>query len=306
MNPAPTLGSRRSTVTPAQSGLSSFAIPSRPLICAMACWASMSTGASMAVKRLSDAQLEAFDTEHVSPALWDMLVRRIDAQFPHGRLRFLDVGGGSGRFADRLLARYPHAHGVVLDNSRLLLARNKPHARKFLIEESAENIGLLDGGYDLVFFNWVLHHLVGFDYRESVENVVRTVHDAAYLLSDRGHISIFENVYDGLLVANAPSHIIFRLTSANAIAPLIHRLGANTARIGVCFQSKRAWERILHEAGMATVGFDEDEHKPVPWPWKAFLHVGNLRCGLFWGTSVLNQSLPKYRLATTLDSLERH
>ena len=53
----------------------------------------------MAVKRLSDTQLEAFDTEHVSPALWDMLLRRIDAQFPHGRLRFLDVGGGSGRFA---------------------------------------------------------------------------------------------------------------------------------------------------------------------------------------------------------------
>src|SRR5690606_9089556 len=136
------------------------------------------------------------------------------------------------------------AKGAVLDNSRLLLDRNKPNPRKTLIEESAENLEQLGGRYDLVFFNWVLHHLVGDGYGKSVHHVDQTLRKAVALLTPNGHISIFENMYNGLVVDNAPSHIIFNLTSAKAIAPIIRRLGANTARLGVCFHSKLRWQRI--------------------------------------------------------------
>lgn len=237
----------------------------------------------MAMKQLADDQLAAFDTEYVTEPLWDMLKRRIDRAFPDGRFSFMDIGGGNGVFADRLLAAYPHATGTVLDNSRLLLDRNKPDPRKTLIEESAEHLDRLDGRYDMVFFNWVLHHLVGDDYRKSVAHVDMTLRKAAALLTPRGHISIFENMYDGLLVDNAPSHIIFNLTSAKAIAPIMRRLGANTASLGVCFQSKSSWQRILDRAGLGAVDYGEDGRWPIPWAWRAFLHVGNIRCANFWG-----------------------
>lgn len=237
----------------------------------------------MAMKQLSDEQLATFDTEYVTDALWEILTRQIDRAHPDGSFSFLDIGGGNGVFADRLLAAYPAASGAVLDNSRLLLDRNKPNPRKTLVEESAENLERIEARYDLVFFNWVLHHLVGDDYGKSVRHAGQTLRKAAALLKPGGHVSIFENMYNGLVVDNAPSRIIFGLTSARSIAPVIRRLGANTASLGVCFQSRSSWERILRDAGIASVAYDEDRPWPVPLAWRTFLHVGNVRCGSFWG-----------------------
>ena len=245
----------------------------------------------MAIKRLSDSQLAHFDTEYVTPALWRMLTKHIDAAYPRGDFCFLDVGGGTGRFTDRILANYPQANGTILDNSPFLLGRNKPHPRKELVEDCAAHIDRLPRHYDLVFFNWVRHHLVGEDYRESVSHAERALRAAAKLLTPRGHISVFENIYEGLIVGNAPGRIIFQLTSAKSIAPLIHRLGANTARIGVCFQSRVGWERILRNAGVTSLEYEADGPRRVPWPWMAFLHVGELRHGIYWGATAANARL---------------
>lgn len=35
----------------------------------------------------------------------------------------LDIGGGSGVVMDMLLARFPHAHGVVLDSAEYMIER---------------------------------------------------------------------------------------------------------------------------------------------------------------------------------------
>lgn len=240
----------------------------------------------MAIKQLRDDQLQAFDTEYVTDALWKILARHIDATWPDGGFRFLDIGGGNGCFADRLLAAYPQATGTVLDNSQLLLGKNTPNPRKTLLLESAARLQALDGKYDLICFNWVLHHLVDDDYAGSVRNITDILHNAARLLADNGRISIFENIYRGMLLDNAPSHIIFGLTSAKPIARLIRRMGANTAGTGVCFQSRTSWERILRNAGVAAADYAEDSLWPIPWSWRTFLHVGNIRCGNFWSQAV--------------------
>jgi hypothetical protein len=239
-------------------------------------------GPVMTIKQLSDDQLATFDVEYVTEPLWALLVRQIDAAFPDGEFSFLDIGGGNGVFADRLLAAYPRARGTVLDNSRLLLDRNKADPRKTLLELSAEHLDRIGQRYDMVFFNWVLHHLVGDGYRASVAHVDDTLRKAAALLTPRGRISIFENMYDGLLVDNAPSRIIFGLTSSRAIAPVIRRLGANTASLGVCFQSKASWQRILRRVGAQAIDYGEDGRWPIPWSWRTFLHVGSIRCANFW------------------------
>jgi 16S rRNA G1207 methylase RsmC len=60
--------------------------------------------------------------------------------FPDGHFNFIDIGGGDGLFADKVLARFPNSHGTVLDNSQLLLKKNIPSSRKNIIFNSAENI----------------------------------------------------------------------------------------------------------------------------------------------------------------------
>ncbi|MCH7852469.1 MAG: hypothetical protein IIC41_06775 [Candidatus Marinimicrobia bacterium] len=78
------------------------------------------------MKTLDDTQLAAFDVEFVDNRFWPLVAARIDSDFPAGDFRFLDVGGGTGRFADLLLERYPRTSGTVLDSSERLLAGNRP------------------------------------------------------------------------------------------------------------------------------------------------------------------------------------
>ena len=78
------------------------------------------------MKTLDNTQLAAFDVEFVDDRLWPLVAARIDSDFPAGDFRFLDVGGGAGRFADQLLERYPRTSGTVLDSSERVLAGNRP------------------------------------------------------------------------------------------------------------------------------------------------------------------------------------
>lgn len=236
------------------------------------------------MKTLDDTQLAAFDVEFVDDRLWPLVAARIDSDFPAGDFRFLDVGGGAGRFADQLLERYPRATGTVLDNSDRLLAGNRPHDRKTLVNDSVERLAVLfaPGEFDLICFNWLLHHLVLSSWSGSQRAMVDALKAARGLLSDRGRISLFENMYDGLLIDGLPGFLIFTLTSSRLLRPLLRGMGANTAGVGVCFQSHRQWERLLARAGCAIGHYSNDVTWTLPWHWRVLLHMGYLRVGHFW------------------------
>lgn len=196
----------------------------------------------MKLKKLDDAQVEAFDTEYVDDNRWAATVEaRINQDFPDGHFTFLDVGGGNGNgnFADRILAQYPNSVGTVLDNSETMLSRNKPNERKTVVLDSVENLEKSNATYDMISLNWVLHHMVGDSYMQSRRNQIWTLKTVKALLTARGRVSIFENLYDGYLVDSLPGRIIFNLTSSKAISGITQRLGANTAGVGVCFLSKK-------------------------------------------------------------------
>ncbi len=236
------------------------------------------------MKTLDDSQLAAFDVEFVDDRLWPLVAARIDSDFPAGDFRFLDVGGGAGRFADQLLERYPRASGTVLDNSERLLAGNRPHDRKTLINDSVERLAVLfaPGQFDLICFNWLLHHLVLSSWSGSQRAMVNALEAARGLLSERGRISLFENMYDGLLIDGLPGLLIFTLTSSRLLRPLLRGMGANTAGVGVCFQSHRQWERLLGRAGCAIGHYSNDVTWTLPWHWRVLLHMGYVRVGHFW------------------------
>lgn len=235
-------------------------------------------------RRLQNDQLEAFDTEYVTAELWDLVTALVRRSWPSGEFSFIDLGGGNGNFADRLLDAFPGARGTVLDSSRLLLDRNAPHPRKRLVEGGVEDIaGLLgEERFDLACLNWVLHHLVADTHRRSIENQREILRRVKGMLRPGGRLSVFENFYNGALIDWLPGRLIFEATASRALSPLTRRLGANTAGVGVCFRSRREWVEALEAAGYRIRHAADD----APWHMglarRALLHVGRAGKGHLW------------------------
>jgi ubiquinone/menaquinone biosynthesis C-methylase UbiE len=235
------------------------------------------------MKTLDDEQLETFDTEYVNEARWKLFEPCVERDFPDGNFSFLDIGGGNGRFADRLLLSYPNSSATILDNSQLLLDRNQFNLRKTLINTSVETLEHhLDKKYDLICLNWVLHHLVSDSYNKTRNNITNILAKMKLLLTPRGRISIFENMYSGLIIDDFPSYLIYQLTSSKEIARFIKSQGANTAGVGVCFLSQKQWSLTIKALDFEIIQYSDDEKWNIPWKWNVFLHIKNIRCGHFW------------------------
>ncbi len=112
----------------------------------------------MDLQYLSEDQNVSFDEEYHSPKELAQKVLLLRAHFgPDGPATILDAGGGNGTFLDAMLDAFPKANGTVLDVSRLLLARNKSHPRKAVVEASLEQAPALFAGrrFDLITTNWL-------------------------------------------------------------------------------------------------------------------------------------------------------
>lgn len=246
---------------------------------------SMTKTDAMQVKRLDRSQLAAFDMEYVGDNKWVGIRACIDRDFADRPFSFLDIGGGNGLFADRVLEAYPNATGVVLDNAETLLPRNKDWGnRKRILCGGAEEIGELfaDERFDIIFMNWLLHHLVSGSYRATTDNVRRLLQMGGTLLRPGGRISICENMYCGLLIDDLPGHLIYHLTSSRSLRPLTKRLGANTAGVGVCFRSRRAWSSLIRSAGLEAIEYTGWGPWTIPLAHKLLLHVGRIHGAHFW------------------------
>lgn len=236
------------------------------------------------MKKLSDEQVEAFDREYVDEDRFRRICQTIDRDFPDGRFSFLDVGGGNGHFCDQLLERYPDAQGTVLDNSELLLARNRPHPRKTVVYGSAMELDSVAGKYDVLALHWLLHHLVGNSYRESRANQLACLRAARSLLTARGRISVFENDYVGWLPDPLPTLAIYQATAFRLMAPVARALGANTAGVGVCFNSRKGWQSMLRDSGLSLIDHAEPDRwrRRLHWYTKVFIGLTDVRVGHYW------------------------
>ena len=233
---------------------------------------------------LTNDQVAAFDFEQISDERWLPLATLIDRDFADGKFTVLDVGGGNGAFADRVLSAYPDSLGVVLDNSDLLLRRNKPNSRKTLIHESVAELGTMGRHFDLVCAHWVLHHMVGSSYARTRANQAAVVESLAGTLTDRGRICVFENNYAGLLGPDIPGYLIYQLTASRVLAPITRRFGANTAGVGVCFQSRRQWEQKFRSAGLQLTDYAEPDswQWPIRWYWRVAVNLKDVRAAMYW------------------------
>jgi SAM-dependent methyltransferase len=235
------------------------------------------------IPKLDESQLRDFDTEYVTPEIWTITEQWITEAFPDGQFSFLDVGGGNGAFTDLLLNRFPGARGVLIDNGEALLSINKPHPRKTTLCESALDIERRFKGqhFDLICFNWLLHHLVLRSYRSTCALQARIVAAARDLLSKQGRLCVFENLYDGILVDALPGWVTYQLTSSEILSPIVKRLGANTAGCGVCFRSRSGWEALFLQLGLDIKHFQMYGHLSIGKLRRVALHIRSARMAAF-------------------------
>lgn len=243
-------------------------------------------------KGLSANLVESFDEEFVNEGIWEIIKTCIDRDFPDGNFIFLDIGGGNGLFADRVLQNYPKCSGTVLDSSRFLLDKNTQNDRKTLICRSVEDIHQVFAKkqFDIIFINWVLHHLVHNYYVSSKRNIVYLLQMIRPLLTSRGRISVLENVYDGFPLDYLPSFLIFYAASSKVLAPIIRRLGVHSAGVGICFLSKNQWESVFRNAHLRINMFTEDEKWRFPIWLKIFLFLKEARVAHYWCTKGIGES----------------
>lgn len=260
---------------------------------------------------LNETQNAVFDTEFHTAEELNAKFKRLNDVSSDESFNVLDLGGGNGLFADRLLARFPKSTVTILDISPVLLSRNNPSNCKELIHGSIEEMtDILTGRtFDYITMNWVLHHLVGNSYRTSLENCRKTLIRCKKLLKRGGMVIIVENMFDSYLGSNLASHVIYAITAIKWrwFVRWTKRF-FNTAGVGVCFQSERAWRRIFGETGFDVVAFQPG----LVWWWlgsslrgKAihFLFVKSVSHGhFFWSRNRMAEFRPLARPTARLSS----
>jgi Methyltransferase domain len=232
-------------------------------------------------RQLSEQQTESFNVEYVTDELWRVVAPRLERYLGHPS-RFLDVGGGVGLFADRVLAAFPFTSGTILEPAINLSARNRADARKRVLNGAFQTTSFAEGEkFDVIFFNWVLHHFVVSGYKATVEAQIAALQASGDLLHSRGAIFIFENFYDGWIIDDLPSRIIYGLTASRALRPITARLAANTAGVGVSFHSESGWRRLVNAAGL---NLSHVELCYSYWAFsslrRALLHIEDVHVGL--------------------------
>jgi len=210
------------------------------------------------LRNLSDRQVTAFDSSQWDQRRVERWMRIDDIKavlspymLDNPTARFLDLGGGTGRFSDLLLATYESCLAVVADASELLLSRNQPHQRKTFLHVEASRLGdvLEPGSFDVIFAHRLLHHLVGDSYAESLASIEAVLCQCAILLKPHGRLSVIENIWNGRFADGLAGRLLYYATSSRLLAPVTGRLGANTAGTGVCYLSDRILRRTLERTG---------------------------------------------------------
>ncbi|MDF1514844.1 MAG: class I SAM-dependent methyltransferase [Anaerolineae bacterium] len=206
------------------------------------------------MKKLSEDRLDHFNVDNVEKYVgWDTIESMIRNQFLSSSFCFLDIGGGNGAFADRILEIFPASQGTVIDNAHYQLDLNSPHPRKSTLQCSVNNMTQVLGSdrFDLIFYHWVLHHFVEKTYRESLVTISNALSSGRQLLSNRGVISILENCYKPVLSKALPSKIIYHTTSSKLLAAVMRLVGVNSAGTGICYLSISLWLSMLKKNGFS-------------------------------------------------------
>jgi ubiquinone/menaquinone biosynthesis C-methylase UbiE len=111
--------------------------------------------------------------------------------------RFLDAGGGTGRWSQKVLGAYPRSQGLIYDLSPEMLKqaekkrRNGLESRLKLVEGNIEHMVVADSTFDLSF---TFHNVLGF-----VNSPQRALSEIVRVTKSRGYIvAVVPNLYHNI------------------------------------------------------------------------------------------------------------
>jgi len=170
----------------------------------------------------------------------------------HGNNNLLDIGGGSGKFAKLFLENFPNIEVTVLDPSRSLLNRiGNPKIHK--IQGKLPHNIPINSKFDYIHIKEVLHHITGPTIHDSKNLIKQSLKNIKNLLNDQGFLLIHELFYDGYLIPELPSYLIFNLLN------LQNKLGFNVPikefilDLEVFFYTKNELESIINDSGFQII-----------------------------------------------------
>ena len=220
-------------------------------------------------RTLSADQIEAFyHDEFVEDQ-----VRDFAALVPEGvgGRTIVDMGGGCGFFARRMLDSLGHRSRVIDMDPASIDA-----CAKLGIEGVCGDAlnPVIAGDEDIVCFNLILHHLVGANERDT-----RALQIAA-LRAWRGHaraLIVNEYIYESF-VGNVSGRLIYGITNSailswlgGQVARAIPAFRANTFGVGVRFRAHQEWCRLFEEAGFSSVKVAIGRPEPIAAPLRLLL-----------------------------------
>ena len=233
------------------------------------------------VRLLSEQQTQAFDVEYIDDGMFNLVKCALDKFVPTNDFSFVDVGGGNGLYADRILSNFPSSKVTIVEPDECLLRKNRRNDRKQLMQSTYQSAQLSEAAHDVVGFNWVLHHFVGSDYSQSLAFQREGLERAYQQLKPGGLLLVFENFYEGFFFHDLPGRMIYSLTASRMLRHVTRQLGANTAGVGVSFHSENTWVNMLEQQGFNTLSqsrcYDFGNLSLLK---KAVLNIKNQRVGL--------------------------
>jgi len=197
------------------------------------------------IRLLNDRQTEYFDEEYVNDNLFAQIKPYLDTYQFNQSFKIMDVGGGNGVYSDRLIKTYDNAIVTLVEPDHFLLNKNQFHQRKRIVPTIFQSTKFPEAIYDVIQFNWVLHHFVSDDYKATRQLQLESLAYAKKLLKPGGKILILENLYDGQWFDDGPGRLIYHLTASKLLKSMVSKAGANTAGVGVAFHSKNHWLKLL-------------------------------------------------------------
>jgi len=185
------------------------------------------------------------------------LERFVDPQ--RETVSLLDIGGADGYLADRALEAFGNLRVTIVDISRKLLDKNRPHPRKTLVcSDLHDFFASCPAGtaFDVINFDVLLHHiLTPGSFRESRRMQSRVIEHAVRFLADEGVISIREILYDSwpVLPRRATHWFLWYASTRRLPRPLsrlMHALGVRSQGAGVCYLDEADMVSMLEEHGL--------------------------------------------------------
>jgi SAM-dependent methyltransferase len=203
----------------------------------------------------------------------------------HSVFSMLDVGGGTGFFANAIKTEFPHAEITILDLDEqsvmkgTKLGLNAIHGS--IIDPPA---AIRSRKFDVISLNLMLHHIIGDDDWSTLALQRCALTRVCELLANQGHIFLHEICYEGRLFRDSSARLIYQVTASRCLGKALKLVGkampalsANTAGVGVRFRSMHGWSVLANSLKLKVVSVCQSEPEGHSWLRRTLLLIREVR-----------------------------